>query len=440
MAIPNNSTGLWTGIWFGNSANYCAGVRDEVFISKNDRAILRQLAEKVASLASRKSEEEKRELWYKQNSLISERPLILTDLENGWNEVITEDVITCKSELARRWEVVLRKEIFWGESICDDRPIEAVFEIGYTRTDSEWGVDEKFHGGQNGSSYVWEPIINDIEEIDKIQIPKIEVDYKTTLETFSLANEVLGDILKVKMRGLNWHSPHMTWDMARLVGLQNMLLYMCNKPKLLHSVMKKLLEGNMAKLDFLEENNLLTLNNDNAYVGSGGIGYTRELPRRSLEGSAVKTEDLWLHDESQETTCVSPKMFEEFIFQYQLPLHQRFGLSCYGCCEPVDNRWHIVKNIPNLRRVSISAWANQKKMSEYLEDKYIYSRKPNPADLAIPTMDEDYVRKGIRETLEITKGCVLELVMKDNHTIGNNPNNIINWVKIAREEIDKRYH
>jgi len=440
MAIPNNSTGLWTGIWFGNSANYCAGVSDEVFISKDDRAILRQLAEKVASLASRKSEEEKRELWYKHNSLISERPLILTDLENGWNEVITEDVITCKGELARRWEVILRKEIFWGESICDDRPIEAVFEIGYTHTDSEWGVEEKFHGGQDGSSYVWEPIINNIEEIDKIQVPKIEVDYKTTLETFSLANEVLGDILRVKMRGLNWHSPHITWDMARLVGLKNMLLYMYDKPKLLHNIMKKLIEGNMAKLDFLEENNLLTLNNDNSYVGSGGIGYTRELPKRNLEGSSVKTQDLWLHTESQETTCVSPKMFEKFIFQYQLPLHQRFGLNCYGCCEPVDNRWHIIKNIPNLRRVSISAWADQKKMSEYLEDKYIYSRKPNPADLAIPKMDEDYVRKGIRETLEITKGCVVELVMKDNHSIGNNPYNIINWVKIAREEIDKIYH
>lgn len=47
------------------------------------------------------------------------------------------------------------------------------------------------------------------------------------------------------------------------------------------------------------------------------------------------------------------------------------------------------------------------------------------------------IRKKIANVLKITKGCVLEIIMKDNHTIGNNPDNIINWVIIAREEIEK---
>jgi hypothetical protein len=132
-------------------------------------------------------------------------------------------------------------------------------------------------------------------------------------------------------------------------------------------------------------------------------------------------------------------MFEEFIYRYQLPVMQRFGLNCYGCCEPVDTRWHILKKIPNLRRLSVSAWADRVKMAEYLEDKYVYSWKPNPALLAVPHLQEDEARKYVRETLETSKGCILEIVMKDNHTIGKNPKNVINWVKVVREEIDRVY-
>ena len=37
------------------------------------------------------------------------------------------------------------------------------------------------------------------------------------------------------------------------------------------------------------------------------------------------------------------------------------------------------------------------------------------------------------------KGCVVELLMKDNHTLGGNPCNITRWVEIAREEVVRIY-
>jgi hypothetical protein len=49
------------------------------------------------------------------------------------------------------------------------------------------------------------------------------------------------------------------------------------------------------------------------------------------------------------------------------------------------------------------------------------------------------VRKDIRATLEITRGNVVELIMKDNHTLGHNPQNLVDWVRIAREEIERLY-
>ena len=434
-----NPTGLWTGIMFQDTPRYCSGLPGEVFVSNGDREILRRLAEKVKLLASHPEQEKKRELWYYHNSLKGDRPVVLCDPENGWNEIITEGSIECSGDLARRWEVALTKEVFWGQSIRDDRPIEPFFYIGHTYTESDWGVDLKYIGGMEGGAYTWNTPIQSEADTDRLHPSRIEIDYKTTLETLGLAGEVFDGLLKVRLRGSWWWSFGMTVDLIRLVGLTQMMMYMYDKPSLLHRVMAFLSKNNMRKLDFLEKNGLLSLNNNDSYVGSGGIGYCRELPRRNLESSYVRTADMWGFSESQETVGVSPQMFEEFVFQYQLPIIERFGLNCYGCCEPVHTRWHIIKNIPNLRRISVSAWADRKIMSQNLEDRYIFSWKPNPALLAVPNLDEDSARKYVKETLELTKGCVVEIIMKDNHTIGHNPENVINWVRIVREEIDRHY-
>jgi hypothetical protein len=265
----------------------------------------------------------------------------------------------------------------------------------------------------------------------------ITVDYKTTLETLDTANRVFGDILRVNLRAVWWWSLGMSYDLARLVGLEKMLYLMYDDPPMVHAIMTRLRDGYMAKLDSLEAENLLSLNNNHAYVGSGGIGYTRELPRRELDASGVKTRDMWCLTESQETIGVSPAQFEEFIFQYQQPIQERFGLNCYGCCEPLDSRWDVVKKTPRLRRVSVSPWANQQKMADLLQEKYIFSRKVAPSPLAVPHVDKEAIRADLRATLDITKGCVVEIIMKDNHTLGKNPQNLVDWVRIAREEVQR---
>jgi hypothetical protein len=439
MPVPYNATGLWPSANFGEAPKYSSGVRGEVWVSRRDRERLRRLAEKVAVLAARPVEAEKRELWFKHNALRSRQPLLLVDPENGWNEIVTPGSLECEGTCGRRWEMVLRKELFWGEAIRDDKPIEPLFEVGYTYTDSEWGVEETYHGGVSGQSYAWEGGIRGPEDVAKIGTPRIEVDYRTTLETLALAGDVFGGILRVGLRGVWWWSLGMTWDLARLVGLEKLLYLLYDDPALVHRLMGILRDGYLAKLDFLESSGLLSLNNNHSYVGSGGIGYTRELPRAQPDGQGVKSQDLWCLTESQETTGISPDQFEEFVFQYQLPLQRRFGLNCYGCCEPLDARWHVVKKTPNLRRVSVSPWADQRKMAQFLQNQYVYSRKAPPSLLAHPRIDEEAVRKDLRATLEAARGCVLEIVMKDNHTLGGNPDNLARWVRIAREEVAKRW-
>jgi hypothetical protein len=215
-----------------------------------------------------------------------------------------------------------------------------------------------------------------------------------------------------------------------------MMYDMSDRPELIHRLMSLLRDGTLAMLDELEAKGLLSPNYDTTYVGSGGFGLTDELPQSDFAGS-IRTRDLWGFAESQETVGISPRMFDDFIFPYQLPILDRFGLNCYGCCEPLDKRWQVVRQFPRLRRVSVSPWADRARMAEYLEDRYIFSFKPNPADLAMEFFDEGRIQQELREDLNLTRGCRMEVIMKDVTTVRDDPQRAVRWVQIAREEAER---
>lgn len=168
----------------------------------------------------------------------------------------------------------------------------------------------------------------------------------------------------------------MTFDFIHLRGLENLMTDLMLYPDEVHRMMAFLRNSKLNMLDFLEANNLLTLNTGGSYVGSGGFGFTKQLPKPDFNPSKVRTIDMWGFSESQETVGVSPEMFEEFIFPYQKPIIDRFGLRCYGCCEPLDMRWHIIKNISNLRRVSVSPWANREKWLNFFKTTMFTALNP----------------------------------------------------------------
>lgn len=409
---------------------------DKLIINSKDQEILRRLAGQVAQLAARPIENEKRDLWFRHNTLQTTRPLIFCDPENGWNEIITEAQVQCQGELAREWEMHLRKEAFWGESMGDDRVIEACFEVPYLYSESDWGMKETKIGGQNGGSYTWNSPLKSYDNLDKLHFPNISVDHEATAALLSLAKKVLADLLAVRLKGRWWWSLGMTSDLVNIRGLEQIMFDVYDYPEELHQLMAILRDGTLAKLDFLEKNGLLSMNNDGTYVGSGGFGYTDELPQSDFDGKITRTSDMWGFCESQETTTFSPDVFAEFIFPYQLPILERFGLNCYGCCESLDKRWYTVKKTPQLRRVSVSPWTNLADMADKLGDRYIYSMKAHPASLAVPSLNEKRVRAELRRILQITRNCRVEIIMKDNHTIGNNPQNVIRWCQIARREAE----
>jgi hypothetical protein len=300
-------------------------------------------------------------------------------------------------------------------------------------------VHQADNAGHLGSRS-WEPPIEDLDrDFAKLKPRSFSVDREAALREKAALEEVFAGILDVQIRGAFYWTMGLTWCAIDLVGLQNLWLYMCENPEGLHRLMAFLRDDHIAFAQWLEREGLYTLNNENDYIGSGSMGYTKTLPRADCQGSGrIRTRDLWVLSESQETVGVGPAQFEEFIFPYQLSIVEMFGKTYYGCCEPVDNRWRVLKRIPNLARVSVSPWANEEAMAEALGADYVYSRKPNPTMISTGRFDEKQIRQDLGKTLAIARNCRLEIIMKDVHTLHDEPERLARWVEIARQEIEKR--
>ncbi len=408
-------------------------------VSPRDREILRSLAKEIREASEKPVQKEREAMWYAHNALDqSVRPLVFCDPENGWHEIVPESALACEGDEARRFEWQLRVRVFWTK-MKHDRIDTADWFVSRVYRNTGWGLSPKTRRTSERGAFRWDPPIKDYaEDMKKLHFPEITVDDKKSAEALDQACELFGDILNVSQKNSWWWTLGLTQDFVMLRGLEQMMYDMYDEPEGVHALMGFLRDGTLKMLDFLEDNALLPPNFENWYVGSGGFGLTHELPKPGYDGR-VRLKDMWGFCESQETVDISPAMFEEFIFPYQLPIMERFGLNCYGCCEPLNTRWDVVKRFPNLRRVSCSAWADHEKMAEYLGGNYVYSFKPNPAYLAKPEIDEAEIRAYLRPVIKTCRehGCVLEMVMKDNHTIGNNPENVLRWCEIASDEAER---
>ena len=414
---------------------------EKLRFSSREIARLQVLAKKVANIASKDTQDIKRTKWYNLNNLEATEPVIFADPENGWHEIIPDNDLECVNPTARQWEFHLLKEIYWEEHIKDDKVIDAYFDVGYIYEDTGWGLDINIEGGDdNGAFHIIPPLIDYETDFEKLRFPDLLIDYEKTVARYQLAKDIFDGILDVRLKERWWWTLGMTWDYINLRGLDQLMMDFILHPEWVHKMMNFLSEGYLKRLDFLESEGLLSPNCDNTYVGSGGFGLSTELLKKNESDAPTKTSQMWGFCESQETVGVSPQMFNEFILPYQLKLMEKFHFNCYGCCEPIDLRWDYLKTIPNLRRVSCSPWSNRKVVAKLLGKDFILSSKPSPMPLSRPNMDEDEVRRELREIVTTTIGLNVEIIMKDTHTLGNEPKNINRWVEIAREEINKRYH
>ena len=402
---------------------------------KRDAEIVRELAKRVAEVAAFPIQEEKRRLWRALNGLRPERPMIAID-QLPWHEMDVDNELTIQSEdpFCRRLENNFRTILYLWKHMPSDMPVEPFIEIHKIVHGTSFGieVDEYTLVLDPKSSVVSHRFTDQLqteEDLQKIIIPQVFYDEKTTKNNLEKAHELLDGILDIRLQGYlpNIHS----WDLiSTWKGVENTLYDLADRPEFIHAIMKRLTDAYMSMLNQLEEQGLLGYEQISIHCTGA---YTDELPVKGFNPDKPRSKDLWTFGLAQMFSTVSPTMHQEFELDYSNRWFERFGLVYYGCCDPLDRKMDIVRKIPNLRKVSMSPWVNLERGAESTGKDFVFSRKPNPAFLAMSIWDTEIVENDLRETLDICKryGCPVEFILKDVSTVRYQPQRLWQWAEIA---------
>lgn len=402
-----------------------------------DRQIVRELALRIAEIAVRPIMATRRDLWRRHNALECVRPVIYVDPQGAWCELIPEDTLLCRDKVARGIELALRRRIYMAEHFASDNVVEKEWVVRKVIHHSGWGLTpRRAYSDDARGAFGFEPVILAADDLKKLRFPEIIYDAVATREQHDFFQALFGDILEVKLKGVDDLSYHLMNQYTALRGLQEVLVDMIDNPQMLHDAMAFLEEGHRRVLRQYVEQDLLSLNNDSTAIYTSGHGYTDQLPQPGHDPDHVRPENLWGWAEAQEMAVVSPEMHAEFSFPYEKRLLAPFGLNGYGCCDDVTRKLDFVLTIPNLRRVSISPWANVEQCAQRIKGEVIFMWKPQPAHL-VGAFNPSRIESYLRHTVEIARNheCILEIVLLDTHTCNNHPERFDEWTRIAHQTV-----
>jgi hypothetical protein len=408
-------------------------------IPEKDRAILKNLAERVAEIAALPIQKQTAAAWTQLNQRQRTKPLVWIN-EIPWHEMNVNDELTLQTTfpLGRQTEQVLRRTIYLWRHMRADMVVEPKFYSPLVIHDSGFGIEEDVHtirldARSDIVSREFHPQIQSEKDVAKIKDPVITHDETASEANFQTLQALFGDILPVEKCGIvhRWFAP---WDeLIRWWGVQEMMLDLVLRPELVHLVIDRLVNAYLARLEQWEKLNLLSLTPGNYRVGSGGLGYTENLPLPDFNPQRVRPQDQWGCATAQIFGDVSPEMHAEFALNYELRWLERFGMNYYGCCEPLHGKLHILAKIPNLRKISMSPWANIEKAAEAVGRQYVLSHKPNPAVLATDHWDVGQARQNLETVLERTRDSAIEIILKDISTVNYQPQRLWEWAEMASE-------
>jgi len=427
-------------------------------MTQKEREIIRELAKQVKDRSELPEMEQRRAKWYEHNDLKSTEPVVAVFPEGAWHEILPSDQLLCEDAEAREMEWLLRARLFRSDVIKDDIPTERTWEVEKIITDTGWdslnpehrnsafGNESKRDNNLGDVPVMWkkgfkfnegamhfDPIIEEPSDLKRLQSPKVTYHEKETLEKLKIHQEVLGDILHVQLTGKKFLYFAMMETYTDFRGLEQVMYDIYEEPEMLHEGMQIMLAGYQSLLDQYIEMDLLEVNNRQGYNGSGGMNYTHDLPK--APGGSKNLENFWGFCESQEFTMVGPEQHYDFVMQYEKQLADRFGLFSYGCCEPIENKLKYVMNFNNIRRISVSPWADIESCSEQIGQKTVYSWKPNPSYIVNNFHDKEFLEKYFKNMLTKTKDNCAEIILKDTVTCQNDPQRFGEYVTLLRQWI-----
>ena len=405
-------------------------------MNQKDKLIVRELAKKYMALATDEKQLKINQRMKDSNDLKLVRPPVLID-EIPWYQMNMDDELTClcEDEKVRGVEYELRKAIYRRKHFKADTLFEPFYRVTMAYDSGDIGLAYKdtiirTDNTNHIVSHSYEDVLEDEENLSLIKIPTFTARPDLDEKNMCYYSELFGDAMPVKLcgRGYIYRAP---WDIiSRMRGMEPILIDLYERPEYLHAIRQKFNDILLAEMDFIEKHLHVDPTVPNLHCTPAAVS--------GLAEDGLKA--TWLRTMAQPFSDVSPAMHDEFDIAYTLQVADRFAYTYYGCCEALDKKLDVVLKIPNLRKVGVSPWAKEEVMAERLGGKYVYARKPNPANVAIKT-DPDVVRKETETTIKLCQkyGCPAELVLKDISTVSHRPENLIVWAKTVSEVLDAYY-
>lgn len=410
-----------------------------------DRQILRDLVQQYADIAAQPLQQERRDLWRTHQSLQPTRPLILANF-GYWNvwcrDTFGDDKLQCEDPFFRAYERILRMDLFRAE-VADDCIQEPWLTVGATQKvgggwTGVWGLETEIERPDTlgGSFRVTGPPLKNWDDIAKLVAPRHEIDEEATAAHLGRLQDAIGDLLTLDVnRGpimLGFYGDIST-SLAYLRGLEQIMVDMYESPHELKQLLAFMRDGILANQAAAEAAGDLSLTNGQ----NQQMPYAEELPDPRPNSGPCTRKDLWGFFAAQEYTLISPKFHDEFLYQYQLPLMENFGLTHYGCCEDLTKKIDMLKQAKNLRSIAVTPVADLAASVEQIGTDYVISWRPNPTDMVCANWDEARIRRIIGAGLQMAKGTRLHIYLKDIETVQGEPDRLRRWVEIVRDEIDK---
>lgn len=406
--------------------------------NSHDLNLIRELAKRYAEIAAKPIQDQRRDLWRRHNSLHRTRPLIYMRWLSAWHEHPMAK-LECQDRFFQPHERFL-KQMIVQDSIGDDYIIEPWITQQATTVIPEtghWGVQfNRIPSTQPGGAWKSDPPLKQIEDIAKMVQPHHVIDEKDTALNVERLQDAVGDTIEVNVdRGPYYRvwTADLSTDLGYLRGIEQFMWDMTDNPQWLHQLLALMSNGVLGVQNEAEQAGDYSLCNHQ----NQAMSYAEELPDPKPNSGPVSRDKLWVFCAAQEFALVSPAMHDEFMFQYQMPILENYGLVAYGCCEDMTNKIDMVRKLPNLRRIGVTPVADVARSAEQIQDDYVFSWRPNPAEVMCCGFDPDHIRKVIRDAMERTRGCHVDITLKDVETIENEPERLAAWVRIVRDITDE---
>ena len=395
-------------------------------------------AEEIAEKAQNPINNERRYAWetiwtdHPKRPMILTRPLIINRL-TGFQPVGDDGYL-------RELQHQLCSKLYKFNVIKDDAVLEpeitvqAVFKDG-TVDSTMFGVPYSIHRGSKSFAFDG-GVIEKIEDIKKLHYPEPEVDEEATAILAEKAYEATGGRLRIVIERMRpfmfkWVNPVLFANY--FVGYESLLAGMVENPDLIHAVMRFFTDAIIYNITQAEKR---------GYLPDASRDMWNDIPTyfadQPMHTPAKSLSQMVCITGGEEFDPVSPDMCEEFLFRYEREIYTHYRYTHYGCCESFDNKWHLLKSIPNLKMYSCSPWTDIREAVENMGTGFAIDWRVKVQDI-IYKQDKRAMRDEVQNGLNIASGCPIAAVLQDVETVNGNPNLVSEWVEAARQGVEESH-